>query len=586
MLVNARPVGAAIGHLILIHNDGKQIWIHDRQAAQPRAVFDPENPPFAAQTTHGLVLTRRDGASTLESRQQQLEHNPHADPDMTRGRALRPVDAGALPPGGDEPHRASATEATQPTAPTDSAETGETRSAATSSQPDGPASPPGNEPVESRRETAADRIRMLRQRNIELILTYAQLAREGITFRAHIVNQAHDQIRDEISRLGSTGTISDDVPVVAGPDTQLAIDWVFPHRMVPRATEMAHSYLAGRGNRAPAEARDQLNELWRMITRAAAVSSGTGYARDVAKLEAVITIAGWTDQLGDGGNRHLFGSIRPILTRSTPSPHSIYPPHADSTDHVWAAGPDSPEFRTAQSHSSMRVTARHHGRSYTPAPTRTAQRIRIMFDRNKIRPNAADTSSTTTRCCPRTSCALCPSLPKPPTWARSRNSTQRGCRMAGPCISVRSGTPRATPSWCLPALRSGSTVHCRTHKRWPTADTLLSSWSDQGTATPTPARAHGGRLRPRHHLHRDSAVRLRALLGTRTLRRRLGGDRRLCARPRPRGPRRRARRHVTGPRRSWSLDEGHGRAKPGGLPERICGPSGTWPGKPRRREPG
>lgn len=159
---------------------------------------------------------------------------------------------------------------------------------------------------------------MLRQRNTELILTYAQLAREGITFRAHIVNQAHDQIRDEISRLGSTGTISDDVPVVAGPDTQLAIDWVFPHRMGPRAIEMAHSYLAGRGDRAPAEARDQLNELWRVITRAAAVSSGTGYARDVAKLEAVITIAGWTDQLGAVG--------QPSPVRLDPAdPHEVDP---------------------------------------------------------------------------------------------------------------------------------------------------------------------------------------------------------------------------------------------------------------------
>ncbi|WP_280366775.1 alpha/beta fold hydrolase [Nocardia abscessus] len=99
MLVNARPVGAAIGHLFLLHNDGKQIWIHDQHAQQPQKVFDPENPPFAAETTHALRLTRRDGASTLESRQQQLgENNPHADPDIARGRALRPADAGTLPP--------------------------------------------------------------------------------------------------------------------------------------------------------------------------------------------------------------------------------------------------------------------------------------------------------------------------------------------------------------------------------------------------------------------------------------------------------------------------------------------------------
>ncbi|WP_280315284.1 alpha/beta fold hydrolase [Nocardia abscessus] len=98
-LVNARPVGAAIGHLFLLHNDGKQIWIHDQHAQQPKKVFDPEDPPFAAETTHALRLTRRDGASTLELRQQQLgENNPDADPDIARGRALRPADAGALPP--------------------------------------------------------------------------------------------------------------------------------------------------------------------------------------------------------------------------------------------------------------------------------------------------------------------------------------------------------------------------------------------------------------------------------------------------------------------------------------------------------
>ncbi|MEU1549058.1 M3 family metallopeptidase [Nocardia sp. NPDC005745] len=110
MLVNVRPVGAAIGHLFLLHNDGKHIWIHDRQAAKPKAVFDPGNLPFAVATTHALVLTRRGSGNTLESRQQQLgEDIAPADPDMARGRALRPVDAGALPPEGhiDEPSAAT-----------------------------------------------------------------------------------------------------------------------------------------------------------------------------------------------------------------------------------------------------------------------------------------------------------------------------------------------------------------------------------------------------------------------------------------------------------------------------------------------
>jgi Zn-dependent oligopeptidase/DNA-binding CsgD family transcriptional regulator/DNA-binding LacI/PurR family transcriptional regulator/serine/threonine protein phosphatase PrpC/DNA-directed RNA polymerase specialized sigma subunit len=98
MLVNVRPVGAAIGHLFLLHNDGKHLWIHDRQAAKPKAVFDPGNLPFEVHTTHALLLTRRGSGNTLESRQQQLgEEIAPADPDMARGRALRPVDAGALP---------------------------------------------------------------------------------------------------------------------------------------------------------------------------------------------------------------------------------------------------------------------------------------------------------------------------------------------------------------------------------------------------------------------------------------------------------------------------------------------------------
>ncbi|MGW4715106.1 MFS transporter [Nocardia sp. NPDC004260] len=104
MLVNARPVGAAIGHMFLLHNDGQQIWIHDRQAPRPKAIFNPEDPPFTAQTTHALLLTRRDAGSTLESRQRQLGENiVPPDPDIARGRALRPLDAGALPP----PHDAT-----------------------------------------------------------------------------------------------------------------------------------------------------------------------------------------------------------------------------------------------------------------------------------------------------------------------------------------------------------------------------------------------------------------------------------------------------------------------------------------------
>lgn len=99
MLVNARPVGEPIGHLTLWHNDGEHIWIHDRHARQPETVYDPDNPPFTPETTHALQLTRLTGTSTLESRQHQLQvANPHTDPDPARGRALRPADAGALPP--------------------------------------------------------------------------------------------------------------------------------------------------------------------------------------------------------------------------------------------------------------------------------------------------------------------------------------------------------------------------------------------------------------------------------------------------------------------------------------------------------
>ncbi|MFQ6395307.1 GNAT family N-acetyltransferase [Nocardia sp. KC 131] len=98
MLANILPVGAEVAHLVVVHNDAGRVWIHDRRAARPKMVLDPENPPFAVQMVHGLLLPRGGGDSTLESRQLWLGRGiTPADPDIARGRASRPIDAGALP---------------------------------------------------------------------------------------------------------------------------------------------------------------------------------------------------------------------------------------------------------------------------------------------------------------------------------------------------------------------------------------------------------------------------------------------------------------------------------------------------------
>ncbi|WP_169814695.1 alpha/beta fold hydrolase, partial [Nocardia pseudovaccinii] len=152
-------------------------------------------------------------------------------------------------------------------------------------------------------QAVVDRIRLLQQRAIELVRRTAQLAREGTAFRAAPLNQAQDQILAEIARLTTTGTISDDVPVVAGPDTRLALDWVFPDLLVKRVRTMTLGYIVSRRDTASAEARALHTELIRMVTRAAEVSAGTDHARDVAEVEALITISEWTDQLNNGGQQ-------------------------------------------------------------------------------------------------------------------------------------------------------------------------------------------------------------------------------------------------------------------------------------------
>ncbi|MEV6341656.1 alpha/beta fold hydrolase, partial [Nocardia vinacea] len=167
-------------------------------------------------------------------------------------------------------------------------------------EPDGPASPPDNEPVELSQEVV-DRIRILRARNIALTVRLARLAREGIAFRADPVNEAMDQILAEIARLRTTGTVIDDVPVVAGRDAQLAFDWVFADRLMPRARKMMWDYLVSRRNTTPAEAREMLTELMRVVARTTELSLGTDHARNAAELEALTAISDWTDQLTGGG---------------------------------------------------------------------------------------------------------------------------------------------------------------------------------------------------------------------------------------------------------------------------------------------
>ncbi|WP_157187479.1 alpha/beta fold hydrolase, partial [Nocardia vinacea] len=190
------------------------------------------------------------------------------------------------------PRRAPTPSASQPETPTAvpaSPESDETDSTTTETDAD----PTDTDPVELS-QAVVDRIAILRARDIAMTGRMARLARAGIAFRSDPVNEAQDQILAEIARLRTTGTIIDDVPVAAGPDTGLALDWMFADRLVARARNMTLAYLISRRSATPAEAHEMLTELMRVVTRATELSLGTDHARDAADLESLTVISDWT----------------------------------------------------------------------------------------------------------------------------------------------------------------------------------------------------------------------------------------------------------------------------------------------------
>ncbi|MGY2114800.1 alpha/beta fold hydrolase [Nocardia gipuzkoensis] len=133
-----------------------------------------------------------------------------------------------------------------------------------------------------------------------------QRHREGEAVSADRLNRAYNKIEAELARLRTTGTVIDDVPVVAGPDHQLAMDSVFrPQRAYQRAYRAAMNGLLGypfvRATAAPADAQDRLAEIRRSIDRVAELAAYAGRAEEVGEIEVLVTIFEWTEQADAGG---------------------------------------------------------------------------------------------------------------------------------------------------------------------------------------------------------------------------------------------------------------------------------------------
>ncbi|WP_063017580.1 alpha/beta fold hydrolase [Nocardia niwae] len=152
----------------------------------------------------------------------------------------------------------------------------------------------------------AQRISSLTTRLTELILMTVQRSREGKPVSADRVNRAHDQIAAELARLRSTGTVIDDVPVVAGPDRRLALDSVFEPEIAYQHTfdyamSILLGYPAARVKLAPDETRDQLAEIRRAIDHVAELAAATGRGAEVEEIEILVTIFEWMEQAAAGG---------------------------------------------------------------------------------------------------------------------------------------------------------------------------------------------------------------------------------------------------------------------------------------------
>nr|WP_280248974.1 alpha/beta fold hydrolase [Nocardia abscessus] len=171
-------------------------------------------------------------------------------------------------------------------------------------EPETPAAERG-EAVDPSPETT-QRIGALQARMAEMNGITVRRHREGEAVSADRLNRAYNKIEAELARLSATGKVIDDVPVVAGPDHQLAMDAIFhPQRAYQRAYRDAMNGLLGyplvRATVAPAEAQDRLAEIRRSIDRVAELAAYAGRAEEVGEIEVLVTIFEWTEQADAGG---------------------------------------------------------------------------------------------------------------------------------------------------------------------------------------------------------------------------------------------------------------------------------------------
>lgn len=147
-----------------------------------------------------------------------------------------------------------------------------------------------------------ERLQVLQDRTIKMHATTMHYFRAGRSPSAELIENAHSRINLETERLRSTGKVIRDVPIIAGPDDTLALEWLFePKQAYPRVVDLARVALAAsiveRGEIGPwsERAQETLRAAHQMISDAAAIldPAHPGDLFDVTTLAAAIT---WTDQ--------------------------------------------------------------------------------------------------------------------------------------------------------------------------------------------------------------------------------------------------------------------------------------------------
>ncbi|WP_342217255.1 alpha/beta fold hydrolase [Nocardia abscessus] len=183
---------------------------------------------------------------------------------------------------------------------------------------------------------ATQRISALQARMTEMNRITVQRHREDKAISADRLNRAYNKIEAELARLRTTGKVIDDVPVVAGPDHQLAMDAVFhPQRAYQRAYRDAMNGLLNyplvRATVAPAEAQDRLAEVRRLIDRTAELAADADRAEEVGDIEVLVTIFEWTEQ-ADAGGRLILPENEQVEQRGAAAPERTARLLRDSAD--------------------------------------------------------------------------------------------------------------------------------------------------------------------------------------------------------------------------------------------------------------